>query len=150
MYHPLGTIPKSNVKIVDRDKIDTTKTQIHDRSLSWLIIALSPCIDILQLKIQHPYIEVEFTIQSCIWRLKYFNPIPTARLYYTCIGSDRHVITTIFYDNELAVPQSLEIYWCMGDQEKSNNANIESRDKTKYIKYLARNRQQIQHLNTWN
>jgi hypothetical protein len=27
---------KSNVKIVDREKIDTTNTQIHDRSLSWL------------------------------------------------------------------------------------------------------------------
>jgi hypothetical protein len=33
-----------------------------------------------------------------------------------------------------------------GRSGKSNNANIESRDKTKYIKYLSRNRQQIQHL----
>ena len=34
----VGTVPKSNIKIVQRDKIDTTKTQIrvHDRSISWL------------------------------------------------------------------------------------------------------------------
>jgi hypothetical protein len=31
----VGTIPKSNIKIVERDKIDTSNTQIHDRSLSW-------------------------------------------------------------------------------------------------------------------
>jgi hypothetical protein len=30
-----GTIPKSNRKIVERDKIDTSNTQVHDRSLSW-------------------------------------------------------------------------------------------------------------------
>jgi hypothetical protein len=35
-YHPLGTIPKSNIKIVERGKIYTTNTQIHGRSLSWL------------------------------------------------------------------------------------------------------------------
>jgi hypothetical protein len=28
------TIPKSNIKIVERAKIDTPNTQIHDRSLS--------------------------------------------------------------------------------------------------------------------
>jgi len=32
----VGTIPKSNIKIVERDKIDTSSTQIHDRLLSWL------------------------------------------------------------------------------------------------------------------
>ena len=34
----VGTVPKSNIKIVQRDKIDTTKTHIrvHDRSISWL------------------------------------------------------------------------------------------------------------------
>jgi len=30
------TIPKSNIKIVDRGKIDIPNTQIHDLSLSWL------------------------------------------------------------------------------------------------------------------
>ena len=30
------TVPISNRKIVDRGKIDTPNTQIHDRSLSWL------------------------------------------------------------------------------------------------------------------
>ena len=35
-YHTLGTIPKSNIKIVERGKIDTSNTQIHDRSLSCL------------------------------------------------------------------------------------------------------------------
>ena len=33
--HTAGTIPKSNRKIVERDKIDTSNTQVHDRSLSW-------------------------------------------------------------------------------------------------------------------
>jgi hypothetical protein len=28
--------PKSNIKIVERGKIDTPNSQIHDRSLSWL------------------------------------------------------------------------------------------------------------------
>jgi hypothetical protein len=32
----VGTIPKSNIKIVERGKIDIPKTQIHDYSLSWL------------------------------------------------------------------------------------------------------------------
>jgi hypothetical protein len=31
-----GTVPKCNIKIVERGKIDTTNTQIHDHSLSWL------------------------------------------------------------------------------------------------------------------
>jgi len=31
-----GTIPKFNIKIVQRGKIDTPNTQIHDRSLPWL------------------------------------------------------------------------------------------------------------------
>ena len=35
-YHTVGIIPKSNIKIVDRDKIDTPDTQVHDRALSWL------------------------------------------------------------------------------------------------------------------
>jgi len=35
-YHNVGTIPKSNIKIVDRCKIDTSYAQIHERSLSWL------------------------------------------------------------------------------------------------------------------
>ena len=28
-YHTVGTIPKSNIKIVERGKIDTFNTQIH-------------------------------------------------------------------------------------------------------------------------
>jgi len=32
----VGTIPKFNRKIVERGKIDTSRTQIHDHSLSWL------------------------------------------------------------------------------------------------------------------
>jgi len=35
-YHMVGTVPKSNRKIVQRDKIDIPNTQIHDRSLLWL------------------------------------------------------------------------------------------------------------------
>jgi hypothetical protein len=35
-FHAIGTIPSSNNRIVERNKIDTTNTQIHNRSLSWL------------------------------------------------------------------------------------------------------------------
>jgi len=34
-HPPFGTIPKSNIKIVERGKINTPNTQIyHDRSIS--------------------------------------------------------------------------------------------------------------------
>ena len=32
----VGTIPKSNIKIVERGNIDTSNTKIYDQSLSWL------------------------------------------------------------------------------------------------------------------
>jgi len=32
----VGTIPKSNITTVERDKIDTPNIKIHDRSFSWL------------------------------------------------------------------------------------------------------------------
>jgi len=35
-YHTVGTIPKSDRKIVERGKMDTPSTQIQLRSLSWL------------------------------------------------------------------------------------------------------------------
>ena len=34
-YHNVATVPQSDIKIVERDKIDTLYTNIHDRSLSW-------------------------------------------------------------------------------------------------------------------
>ena len=37
----MRTIPKSNIKIVERGKIDTSNTQIYDRSLSWMCIGTS-------------------------------------------------------------------------------------------------------------
>ena len=36
IYHTVGTIPKSQCIIVDKEKIDTPNTQIHDCSVSWL------------------------------------------------------------------------------------------------------------------
>jgi hypothetical protein len=35
-YHTVGTIPKSDIKIVERGKMDTPNTEMHNRSLSWL------------------------------------------------------------------------------------------------------------------
>jgi hypothetical protein len=35
-YQTVETIPKSSIKIVERGKIDTPNTQLHDCSLSWL------------------------------------------------------------------------------------------------------------------
>jgi hypothetical protein len=35
-YHTDRTFPKSNIKIVERGKIDTPDTQVHAHFLSWL------------------------------------------------------------------------------------------------------------------
>jgi hypothetical protein len=35
-YHTVGTVPKPNRKIVERGKINTPNTLIHDHSLPWL------------------------------------------------------------------------------------------------------------------
>jgi hypothetical protein len=35
-YNTVGKFLKLNIKIVERGKIDTSNTQIHERSLSWL------------------------------------------------------------------------------------------------------------------
>ena len=35
-YHIVGTIPKGNIKIIERGKIDTPDTHLYDRILSWL------------------------------------------------------------------------------------------------------------------
>ena len=40
-YHTVGTFPKSNRKIVERGKIDTTNTHVHDRSVSWISTYIS-------------------------------------------------------------------------------------------------------------
>ena len=40
-YHTVGTIQKSERKIVERDKIDSPNTQIHECSLSWLATGTS-------------------------------------------------------------------------------------------------------------
>jgi hypothetical protein len=40
-YHIVGTILKSNIKIVEWGKIDIRSTQLHDRSLSWLATGTS-------------------------------------------------------------------------------------------------------------
>jgi hypothetical protein len=36
-YYPVGTIPKSNRKSVERGKLDTPNIQVHVRAPSWLI-----------------------------------------------------------------------------------------------------------------
>jgi hypothetical protein len=35
-HYTAGTIPKFNIKIVENDKIDTSNTQMHDSSVSWI------------------------------------------------------------------------------------------------------------------
>jgi hypothetical protein len=35
-YHTVGTFPKPIRKMVERGKMDTPNTQIHDRIISWL------------------------------------------------------------------------------------------------------------------
>jgi hypothetical protein len=40
-YCTVGTVPKSNIKIVERDKIDTPNTQIHDPTPSWVWLFMS-------------------------------------------------------------------------------------------------------------
>jgi hypothetical protein len=34
-YHTVGTVSKSNAKIIERGKIDTPNIQIQERSLAW-------------------------------------------------------------------------------------------------------------------
>ena len=34
-YHTPGTIPKENIKIIERGQIDSTNTQMHDLLFSW-------------------------------------------------------------------------------------------------------------------
>jgi hypothetical protein len=34
--YTVGSVRKSNRNIIERHKIDTPRTQIHDRSISWL------------------------------------------------------------------------------------------------------------------
>jgi hypothetical protein len=36
-YHPVGTVPTSKRIIVERSKINTRSTQIHDRSFAVLV-----------------------------------------------------------------------------------------------------------------
>ena len=40
-YHTVGIVPKSNANIEEKDKVDTTNTQIRDRSSSWLDSGIS-------------------------------------------------------------------------------------------------------------
>ena len=43
-YHTVGSVPKSNRKIVERSKMDTgitLNTQLHGHSLSWLGTGIS-------------------------------------------------------------------------------------------------------------
>jgi len=35
-YHTVGTIPKSNIKVVERSKIGTPNIQIYDHPFSWI------------------------------------------------------------------------------------------------------------------
>jgi hypothetical protein len=40
-YHPVGTVPTSKRKIVERSKINTCNTQIYDRSFAVLVAGTS-------------------------------------------------------------------------------------------------------------
>ena len=50
-YH---AVPNINIKIVERDKIDTPNTQIHDHSLSWLGTGL------VTIPLTHKYMTANF------------------------------------------------------------------------------------------
>ena len=54
-YHTVGTIPISNIKIVERGKIDTSNTQTLDRSLSWLVTGW---LDFSQGHALHFYLDI--------------------------------------------------------------------------------------------
>jgi len=44
-YHAVGIIPKSNIKIVERDKFDTPNRKIHDHSLFLLDTCTSKTVE---------------------------------------------------------------------------------------------------------
>jgi tellurite resistance protein TehA-like permease len=59
---PVRTIPKSIIKIVERSKIDTLSTQIHDDSLFWLGTGTL----IIKVKEQHFYWPKGFDLASSV------------------------------------------------------------------------------------
>jgi len=40
-YRAVGTVPKSNLKMVEKAKIDTPRTHIHDHKVAWLCTGTS-------------------------------------------------------------------------------------------------------------
>ena len=72
-------ILKSNIKTEERDNIDTTNTQIHDRPLSWLSTGtsikkmISKGWNSLKLQLDFLAITQPVTYLSCEWNIKTFR-----------------------------------------------------------------------------
>ena len=75
--HTVGAFLKLNIKIVERGKIDTHNTQIHDHSLFWL------------------YIDTSIKCGSATLVL-WANPPPPARKETTCTTSDSFIVSHVY------------------------------------------------------
>jgi hypothetical protein len=66
MEYVLCNGPKSNIKIVERDKIDTPNTQIHDPTPSWVGTGASVKSDGAKVHISHVTYSVHTWNMSCV------------------------------------------------------------------------------------
>jgi len=64
-FHIVGTIPKSNITMVERCQIDTPNTQIHDRSISRLVTGTSIKCCGVNLVLWAQICNLSEMIQSC-------------------------------------------------------------------------------------
>jgi len=99
-YHIVGTILKSNIKIVERGKIDIPSTQLHDRSLSWLATGTS--IESGGVKITENRIETRY-LTAMLYQI---NIIIYKSLSIFCL-----IFYLIVYSNWCHYPVHLGGYW---------------------------------------
>ena len=106
-YHTVGTAPKSIKKIVERGKIGTTSTQIHERSVSWLSTGASINSVRAKLLLYAQPSHLSETIRSC----KYFQLVRKCqpshilgeqRYYKKSYNLEYYIIYLIFVTHKLS------------------------------------------------
>ena len=67
-YHSVGTIPESNIKIVESAEIDTPNTQIYDRSISLLATGTSIKSDGVKLVLWVLFSELAENVEPAVYK----------------------------------------------------------------------------------
>jgi hypothetical protein len=81
-YQAVGTAPKYYRQIVERCKIDTSNTQIHDRSLKFQAWYMHEALKFkIIIKIKVNLLSLRTTMSHCI--------VPSSGLYMTAVVSTR-------------------------------------------------------------